>query len=72
MKFHQRAFDPAELKKVDASGCVVLNSGGPLMQLECIEGDNAVCSWVPPDPKSGASASSATPANRGVARWRRW
>lgn len=23
----------------------VLNSGGPIMLVECVEGENAICSW---------------------------
>lgn len=34
-----------DLIKVDLRDYVVLNSGGPLLKLECIEGDNAVVSW---------------------------
>lgn len=42
MKRGQFAAD--DLKKVEGD-FVVLASGGPLLNLECVEGDNAVVSW---------------------------
>lgn len=45
MGIHRKTFSDDELVRIDTSNCVVLNSGGPLMQLICIEGDNALVSW---------------------------
>jgi hypothetical protein len=38
----EELFNPEELRKVDSEYCVVLASGGPLLKIICIEGDNAV------------------------------
>ena len=38
-------FDDSDLIKLDTSDCVILNCGGPLLNLECFEGDNAIVSW---------------------------
>lgn len=42
-------FWPDELVKLNPADYVVLNSGGPLLRLECIEGENAVVSWMDGD-----------------------
>lgn len=42
-------FREEDLMLVDTSNCVVLNSGGPLMDIEAEEGDNLVCSWWTPE-----------------------
>ena len=49
--FIRRTFHQCDLVKVDTSEMVIHATGGPLMTVECIEGENAVCSWEvwPPD-----------------------
>lgn len=43
---HAGRFDPADLSPVpDWPAPVVLASGGPVMNLVCVEGDNALCEW---------------------------
>jgi uncharacterized protein YodC (DUF2158 family) len=40
------SFDVSDLEVVEMTGAtVVLASGGPLMKVECVEGDKAICSW---------------------------
>ncbi len=43
MATHRKLFNESELIKIDTTKCVVLASGGPLMDVLCIEGDNALC-----------------------------
>jgi uncharacterized protein YodC (DUF2158 family) len=45
MGLHREEFDSDDLVKVDESNLVILASGGPLMRLVCIEGENALCHW---------------------------
>lgn len=32
--------------RISAPDMVMLSSGGPLMKVECVEGDQALCSWL--------------------------
>jgi hypothetical protein len=46
MPFRQDVFPLSELVKVpDPKRPVVFVCGGPIMELECIEGTQALCSW---------------------------
>ena len=52
MERHTGSFNRSDLVKVDESRCVILGSGGPLMDLICIEGENALCEFWDEDRKS--------------------
>jgi len=43
--YRHNSFDESALKLVSDKYNIVLNSGGPLMKIVTIEGDNALCSW---------------------------
>lgn len=49
MKLHRGQFRADELVEVVHKNPVILNSGGPIMELEAVEdgpdGERAVCSW---------------------------
>lgn len=45
MQRHTGVFKRSDLVKVDESRSVVHGSGGPAMQLICIEGENALCEF---------------------------
>ena len=45
MEFQRDSFDPSELVKLNDDDYVILASGGPLLKVVCVEGDNLLCEW---------------------------
>ena len=45
MAFQSDSFDGADLVRLNDEDYVILASGGPLLKIICIEGDNALCEW---------------------------
>lgn len=45
MTLRRGKFNADDLQPVDTSRIVILNSGGPLLTVECVEGNNAICTW---------------------------
>ncbi len=38
-------FQETDLEKIERKNPVVLNSGGPVMEVETVEGNRALCRW---------------------------
>ena len=45
MAFKKQTFKKSDLKKVEILSPVVLKSGGPIMSLDRIDAEQAICTW---------------------------
>ena len=53
--FHREEFNEADLVKIDTSKCVVLASGGPLMDVLSVDDGEALCRWTDEEGKINAA-----------------